>query len=159
MQLLPLNSSFADRKMKFIIAITIIMHTVIGYAEPMEHIKSAILPTSEWQYLPYSIDGKPSKGWMISEDIVDNAQPIILEYIKIKDKEIYNNINRYRCQYFGIIIKGKKRIYCNFIWHQNYNVDWRTNPIIVKDGGKHYFQIEYDVDSNTCIKFSINGEA
>lgn len=151
--------SFADRKMKFIIAITLLLNTVIGYAEPMEDIKGVILPTSEGQYLPYSIDGKPSKGWMISQDIVDNAQPIILQYIKIKDKEIYININRYRCQYFGIKINGKKRIYCNFIWHQNYNMDWHTNPIIVKDGGKHYFQIEYDVDSNTCIKFSINGEA
>jgi hypothetical protein len=127
--------------MKHIIAITLIVLTVVGCSTKQEQITGVILPTSKGHYLPYSNDGKPTGGWKLSKAMIKKAQPVILEYIKDSDKEIFENLDQYRCQYFGIIINGKKRIYCNFFWLTEDKKDWRTNPIVVDDGGNWYFQL------------------
>lgn len=145
--------------MKHIISITLIMLTTVGCATNQKQITGVVLPTSAGHYLPLSNDGIPSGGWKPSEAIIKKAQPVILEYIKNSDEKIFKNLDQYRCQYFGIIINGKRRIYCNFFWLPEYGENWRSNPVIVDDGGNWYFQLEYDIETGNCLNFSVNGEA
>ena len=121
-------------------------------------IIGAILHVSK-DDIPYSLDGKPQKTWTPTEELIQQIEPDILKYIQISNKEIFENINKYRCQYFGIIVKGKKRIYCNFFYLTKDEQDWKINPVIVYDGGNWYFQLEYDVESKRCLNFEVNGEA
>ncbi len=121
-----------------------------------EYIAGVILPTSNGHYVPYSSDGKATSGWTPTEKQIIKAQLIILKYIEKSNKVIYNNINKYRCQYFGIIVNGKKRIYCNFFWLTAFRKNWQTKPVIVDDGGNHYFQLEYDVETEKCLNFLTN---
>ena len=122
----------------------------------MKHISGSILSTTNGHYVPYSSDGKTT-GWTPTTEQIKKAQPVILNFIKKSNKEIYNNINKYRCQYFGIIVNGKKRIYCNVFRLTKFHKNWKTKPVIVDDGGNHYFQLEYDVVTGKCLNFSING--
>ena len=145
--------------MKRIIAITLILLTVVGCSTKQEQITGVILPTSSGHYLPDSIDGRPTEGWKPSKAEIKRAQPVILEYIKDSDQEIYKDLDYYRCQYFGIIVNGKKRIYCNFFWLAENRRNWRTKPVVVLDGGNWYFQLEYDVETDKCLNFTVNGES
>ena len=145
--------------MKRIIAIAIIIFSLIGCGKNPNQIIGTIINISDDAYLPYSIEGKPSGIWHPSEEIIKKANPVIFQYINDSSKEIFRNIDLYRCQYFGIIIKGKKRLYCNFFRLTAYEKDWRTNPVVVFDGGNCYFQLEYDIETGKCLNFSINGEA
>ena len=123
----------------------------------MKHISGAILPTTNGHYVPYSPDGKITGGWTPTAEQIIKVQPSLLKYIEKSNKIIYNNINNYRCQFFGIIVNEKKRIYCNFFWITDFYKDWQTKPVIVDDGGNHYFQLEYDVKTGKCLNFSVNG--
>jgi hypothetical protein len=143
--------------MKHIIIIILVALLTVGCVVNQNKITGVIFSNNI--YLPYSVDGKPDGGWQPSEDIVKQAEPVILQYIEKSNKKNFGKPNKYRCQYFGVIIKGEKRIYCNFFWLTEYKKDWETNPVIVKDGGDRYFQLEYDVQTGKCLNFSVNGEA
>ena len=145
--------------MKRILAITLILMVCVGWDAGGELINGAVLPTSGNHYVPYSIDGRPTGGWRPSRATIEKAEPVILEYIKDSDQEIFEHLDQYRCQYFGIIVDGRKRIYCNFFWYTENKKDWRTRPIVVMDGGNWYFQLEYDVETDRCLNFAVNGES
>jgi hypothetical protein len=103
-------------------------------------------------------DGKPEEVWQPSEAAVKKAEPEILEFIKKNNPGIFKNIAKYRCQYIGITVKGKKRIYCNFFRYDD-QAGWKKSMIIVDDGGDNYFQLEYDLDTEKCLNWKVNGEA
>ncbi len=101
--------------------------------------------------------------WLPSESIVKKAEPVVIEYIKQKDPNILRKLPEYRCQYMGIIKKGKKLLFCNFLLYRGekdlFTKDWKNRIVWVLDGGECFFQIEYDIELKKCISFSVNGEA
>lgn len=98
-------------------------------------------------------------GWAPTPEEIWAIEPTILDFIKASNQKIYAKIDLYRCQYFGIYVNGRKRIYCNFFRFQysEWDKDWRTRPIFVDDGGDWYFQLSYDVIDKACRDFSVNG--
>ena len=141
------------------ISIILILFILTGCATTKQKfITGAILHVSK-DSIPYSLDGKPPKTWTPTEEFIQQIQPDILKYIQISNKEIFRNINKYRCQYFGIIVNGQKRIYCNFFWFTKEDKNWKTSPVVYFDGGNYYFQLEYDVEERKCLNFTVNGEA
>ena len=140
--------------MQRIIALSLLVLTVVGCGTMQgEQITGVVLPTSSLPYLPHSSEGRPTGSWKPSKAMIKRAQPTIVEYIKESDQEISENLDQYRCQYFGIIVDGKKRIYCNFFWLADHRQDWRTKPVVVLDGGNWYFQLEYDVETGRCLNW------
>ena len=65
----------------------------------------------------------------------------------------------YRRQYLGFIDEGHQRIYVNAFCqaHTANDESWRTEFVLVQDGGSCYFQIIYDVESKSFIRLSVNG--
>ena len=66
-------------------------------------------------------------------------------------------------QYVGIVRDGRRYIYGNY-WRgrgilHGLNVNWRTVPLVVCDGGPTYFGVEYDVEAGRFTHFGFNGEA
>ncbi|MFA6715670.1 MAG: hypothetical protein WCS27_09855 [Victivallaceae bacterium] len=102
--------------------------------------------------------GKPEGFWQPSENIIKKAEPEILEFIKNDSPGIFKNIIQYRCQYIGIMIKGKKRIYCNF-FRSEHKAGWKENMVSVDDGGDDFFHLEYDVETGKCLNLEVNGNA
>jgi len=97
--------------------------------------------------------------WSPSEEDVHAAEAAIHNFIKVSQPEIFTRLHKYGRQYFGIIVKGRKRIYCNFFMNPKEFPYRFSQFVFVLDGGNYYFRIEYDVDSKTCLNFLSNGEA
>jgi len=104
----------------------------------------------------------PSTTWTPSESDIAAAGPKIEAFLKSSAPALASRLPKYRCQYFGITVEGKQRIYCNFFARdagfQGFP-DWKSKCVLVCDGGDQYFQLQYDVESNQCMCLTINGEA
>ena len=65
-------------------------------------------------------------------------------------------------QFVGIVRGGRRFIYANYVLREGanplgYSESWRTEPVIVCDGGPAYFGAEYDVDSGRITHLEFNG--
>ena len=89
----------------------------------------------------------------------DYENPIIADTIdfKIEVKKILDNFENYKVQFWPRIENGMKIIYCNF-FHFSNCPEWKTRPVIVSDGGYYFWKIQYNVDTNKCFNFLVNGE-
>ena len=78
-----------------------------------------------------------------------------------KKKLFSHKKNRYFRQYLGYIDnKGDKIILINVFCENNYSKEDLTRIWkIVLDGGECYYQIEVNLNTKKCFKFSINGDA
>lgn len=139
--------------------IVLLLLFLCGCASSQPVIAGAILPATAEYGLPFCRDGEPDGVWLPTEEEIRQAEPVVVRYILEQDAVIFGNLENYRCQYFGLLFKGKKRIYCNFFWPDGDETDWKEKPVFVFDGGDSYFQLEYDVETGRCLNFSVNGEA
>lgn len=60
-------------------------------------------------------------------------------------------------QYVGIVRDGRRTIYGNFVPKGAGAGRWRTEPIIVCDGGESFFGAEYDVVAKRFTQVAFNG--
>jgi hypothetical protein len=62
-------------------------------------------------------------------------------------------------QYVGTVRDGRKLIYGNYFpAHMPFGgMDWRSEPIVVCDGGPNFFGVEYDVEAKRITHLSFNG--
>jgi len=61
-------------------------------------------------------------------------------------------------QYVGIVRGGKRFIYGNFLPKASGDWGaWRTEPMIVCDGGPVFFGVEYDVEADRITDLAFNG--
>ncbi|MFH1061497.1 MAG: hypothetical protein V1747_01255 [Candidatus Omnitrophota bacterium] len=81
------------------------------------------------------------------------------QYLIDSAEEILNEITEYRVQFKGILKQGRTIIYCNFFHISDRDLDWQEVFVTGLDGGYLYWQIEYDLESEQCINFSVNGGA
>ena len=66
---------------------------------------------------------------------------------------------KYYRQYFPVINdKGEKEIWINFFC-STMNDNWKTDLVIVSDGGNCYFNIKINLTKNTSSDLRINGNA
>jgi hypothetical protein len=61
-------------------------------------------------------------------------------------------------QYVGFIEDGERRVLVNGFCDA-FGLDWRSQPILVADGGECFFEAVYNVDSGELERFQFNGEA
>jgi hypothetical protein len=70
--------------------------------------------------------------------------------------DLWQKLPRYKRQYVGVIVDGRKRIFCNFYCTKE---PLTCKPVIYADGGECFFKIEYDVDGRKVERLNINGVA
>ncbi len=74
------------------------------------------------------------------------------------DPPIWERLPAYERQYAGFMVDDKPIIYGNFFCNGE-NFEWRQDWVAVMDGGDCYFQVKYDVESDTLVNLSVNGES
>ena len=72
---------------------------------------------------------------------------------------IQENLKEYRRQYVGKILDGEKRIWVNSFFSVDSFPEWKHRPVDVDGGGRHYWQIEYDLLKDECLDFYVHGES
>ena len=122
-------------------------------------VEGVIFPAGQANSVGDATGRKGLTYWTPSESDIASAFPKIRGFLKSEAPSIASRLSQYRCQYFGIIVEGKKRIYCNFFHRDGGIVNWKSEPLFVLDGGDWYFQLEYDLESEKCLNLRINGEA
>jgi hypothetical protein len=120
----------------------------------------------------YVFDSSVTEFWKPSMDDVSRAEGCIRRFLVSAQDDpqthsyqqedvsfILNNLDRYRRQYVGTVVDGEKRIWCNYFSSDDSSPDWERVPVWPLDGGRDYWQIEYDLLNDECINFYVHGEA
>lgn len=84
------------------------------------------------------------------------------KYQKEEIKKISANGSKYCVQFTGVYLKGRKIIRCNFFPAKRVEQRfpfWKKNQVVVCDGGFWFWNIDYDVEKETCLNFDSNGYA
>lgn len=87
--------------------------------------------------------------WMPSQEDLEAAETAIAT-----DQGV---LEQHR-QYVGFTEDGVAKVYINGFC-DDFDMDWRSTPIVVEDGGDCYFTAVYNVDSGELEWFTFNGDA
>jgi hypothetical protein len=71
---------------------------------------------------------------------------------------LWSKLAKYKRQYVGVVRNNQRLIFSNFFCDA-FDVDWKTKPIAVEDGGDCFFTVLYDPASAAFSELRINGEA
>lgn len=63
----------------------------------------------------------------------------------------------WRRQYVGYVRDGRRIVYGNFYPSTDDVPNWRTDPVIVYDGGPAFFGVEYDAGARRIVRLNFNG--
>lgn len=113
------------------------------------------------RYIPTNVD----TYFDLSENEILELHNNFKKIYKIKSNKCcviglkISNLENYRFQYVGVIIKGKKNIYINAFPTEDliFEIDWRINPLIVCDGGDSFWGVLYSLENNKFSKLAFNG--
>ena len=122
-------------------------------------VEGVIFPANKAEFAIEMTGRKNATTWTPLEKDIAKAMPAIKAFLVKQAPAIATKLTQYQCQYFGVIVDGKRLIYCNFFHRGKLDRNWKSEPVLVCDGGDYFFQLEYDTESGQCLKFSVNGEA
>jgi hypothetical protein len=106
-----------------------------------------------------------NNSWTPTPEQIQTLEAALIPFLKSADDPwlkpdppIWERLPNYKRQYLGLVEDGQLIIYGNFFCRVD-RQDWQSALIEVEDGGDCYFQIKYDVETETIYSLSVNGEA
>jgi hypothetical protein len=142
--------------------------------------ENTLVETPEYTGVIFSMDGASEFGflfdvsstefWEPSVDDISRAEECIRQFLASVQQDpnayqkedaafILENLGKYRRQYVGIVVDGEKHIWINSFFSEESFSNWTRDPVYVLDGGNHFWEIEYVLPKDECIKFHVHGEA
>lgn len=108
------------------------------------------------------------KFWTPSKRDVLKLEEKIGEYLKKAaspaSPDLWSKLPAYKRQYVGIVKNERKIIFTNFFCdsitsrlRDTMGIDWKSRPLGIEDGGDCFFNVWYDVDSETFSNLQISG--
>ena len=124
----------------------------------------------EWRniYLPIGERPDLSLGVGVGELPYYEPSPIsteafkaaLVDHLRANPDVTLMPLSEYRFQFVGLTIEGKQILFANAFckshW-QRYSY-WRTNLVLVDDGGNCYFKAVYDPGIKSIMKLMVNGK-
>ncbi|MDQ7962420.1 hypothetical protein [Flavobacterium lindanitolerans] len=111
------------------------------------------------EYFGKDLTGKNSS---LNEDEILKVKSLIQSTIEKNRDKFYHNFNEgdYYKQCLVIInSKNEKEVSIHCIGKKGNLLDWKYQPIIVKDGGDYFFWIRINLTKNEVTNLNVNGEA
>lgn len=118
--------------------------------------------------LPLNVTG----FWIPSAGDVEKMNRAVVKYLEArladrelsadereKAKQVRAGFGSCWRQYVGIVVDGEKRIFCNAGGSGGSPEHFKTEPIVVLDGGAAFWRIQYIPAADRCVSFNANGEA
>lgn len=102
--------------------------------------------------------------WTPSREDILNVEEKLEDFLRQNSDQfdpeppVWGQLNNYKRQYAGVVIKDRQVIYGNFFCSDT-GIDWKQEWIFVLDGGDCFFQLQFDVESGTFVGLMVNGEA
>lgn len=124
------------------------------------------LNPNDVKYFIYAKDNRnPDSYWTPTEDDVLTLEAKLPAYLKIKigaDHYAYglwDKLAGYKRQYVGYVLDGEQFIYTNYFCDSFNDDAWKTQLLMVMDGGECFFQVQYQLANQSFVSLSINGFA
>lgn len=92
----------------------------------------------------------------LKEAVPNYLQEIPKFHVFYKDSTLWQDLPEYNRQYVGIVLNGDRKIWLNFFRKRDRGYDWKSTPLSVFGGGTDYFNLIYDINSDTFSHFVIN---
>ena len=107
-----------------------------------------------------------NRAFAIANDIDEKTVRRIKEINKDRPNQgrhygpiIDKNLGKYTRQYAGFINdKGERVIHAGLNWKRN-DEEWKTDFILVFEGGSYHWTIRYNLDKDEFFQFCLNGIA
>jgi hypothetical protein len=128
-----------------------------------ERFEGVIVPRERAVEFMKGFSGVEEKGaWTPGKDEVLKLEGKLESYLKKaaakRSPNLWSKLAAYKRQYVGITRNGRRVIFANFFCNA-FDVDWKTKPVSVSDGGDCYFTVLYDPGPAAFSDLQINGEA
>ncbi len=95
--------------------------------------------------------------WKVSPRDVQNLEAASPRFWNAQKPKSHLSLTNYYRQYAGFRRQGRKMIYLNACEASMADKDWKTQPMVVCDGGDGFFGVEYDVQLHMFRALSFNG--
>ncbi len=109
---------------------------------------------ADWKFMV-----KAKEFWTPRKEDVLKAEEKIEDHLRNNTvghaPDLWRRLPDYQRQYVGIVIDGRKRIFCNFLCSKQKPLTAR--PVLVFDGGECFFTIVYDLGDQKCYNFKTSG--
>lgn len=118
---------------------------------------------TSWERLPSgegSIGRDKIEGaWAVDDNAVARAEAALAPALEKVEpaRDVVPKLAKYKRQYFGFIVGGKRRVYVNAFCIAP--PTWREQVVAVDDGGSCYFQAIFDMDAGAYVDIRVNGVA
>ena len=128
--------------------------------------KTAIIPFDKKENYPFDNTFSPARLTQDDINIIDSLLIVcVTDYNNSLDKEykewcIDLKKNNYRKQIIVVTNKkGEKEVWVNCFCHSWNNNNWKTNILLVHDGGNCYFNFKINLATKQFYEFGVNGIA
>lgn len=105
---------------------------------------------------------QPAAGWQPTPDDIaalETALPAFLRTAPQATDRIRHHLADYTRQYAGFVDSdGRSLVLVNAFCDAG-GTDWRSQPVLVLDGGDCFFHVTYDRDGGTFSGLTVNGQA
>lgn len=109
--------------------------------------------------------GKGYKQWTLTEKDIDNAEKLIKVCFENQKTSAVNKFYKrkpedYYKQFVGAVnYKGERTIWVNCFCKKAKDdfENWKTDLVVVKDGGNCFFNITINADNNEYYDLNVNG--
>ena len=130
----------------------------------------AVLPDSHGQNKLRLTDEEMVLVDSLIQESVNNENHLVRLYYKerkqkdpgmtLEMSDFLINLQDYKRQYMISLDKnGHKIVYVNCMCNVDNMEDWKTQEIIVRDGGKCFFNVKVNLFLKTYFEFNVNGSA
>ena len=85
-----------------------------GSPAPTPAGQGVIFPASNADFAARVTGRKNLSFWTPTPADIAEATPNIKGFLEKQNPSIATRLQEYRCQYFSIVVEGKKRLFCNF---------------------------------------------
>jgi chorismate mutase len=120
-------------------------------------------PASAAELANAYVGGQVQERWFPTEAEVAALEQNLPSYLQTLadasvevSEDFVARLSEYKRQYSGFIQNGRRLILVNATCTDDLN--WRTEPVIVDDGGDCFFRVTYDPTTGAFEQFEVNGE-
>jgi hypothetical protein len=157
---------------RFMLAIVLVAAFVIGCAkQPLTEVDtqnsqgvvlSVSIAPAVLNQCSRSIPTTPDGYWEPTERNVQALETLLPAYLRARSEasatRVLERLSQYKRQYAGFLRGGHKTIYVNLFLSES-REQWRSDVVLVCDGGIRVWGVEFDTTSNTFVHVAYNGVA
>lgn len=157
----PMSGDNQKRYQKIANAINALRAKYEGKAQKTADLNFVVLNMRDAEFNIWFKNSYPAN---LSEDEISGVKNILKNAVdeyngKPTRGERIGNLDEYKFQFVGLLNpKGEKEVWVNALC-RDFGQDWRTNVIMVNDGGSCYFNFYVNLTKQIFDRFDVNGSA